>query len=88
MENKQNYNHGPARKDPRIKRRRHSGNNQFTKRKVGGNGCTIAAVTSDTSCGSIWHDLQMNNINIDTTVTSCYTRGTVWMFEIGSCQKY
>ena len=34
MENKQNYDHGRARKDPRIKRRRHSGNNQFTKRKV------------------------------------------------------
>ena len=48
MENKQNYSHRCVRKDPHIKRRRHSGNNQFTKRSVGGNGCTTAAVTSDT----------------------------------------
>ena len=78
MGNKQNYKQERSRKDPRTKRRRPRGKNQFTKREEE---VIIDTVPSDTAPGGgVLDDIIDLQINSDTTVVA--TAG-----EVAGCSK-
>ena len=78
MGNKQNYKQERSRKDPRTKRRRPRGKNQFTKREEE---VIIDTVPSDTAPGGgVPDDIIDLQINSDTTVVA--TAG-----EVAGCSK-